>query len=118
MLEPVRLSLAEGKPLHWRRLNRLPDYVFFDHSIHVAKGVGCTTCHGDVNEMPLVWRGATLSMSWCIDCHRNPAPALRPKNEVFNPNWHRTAKTPSGQALMAEYKIDPARLFDCSVCHR
>ncbi len=119
MLAPVRLSLAENVPLKWRRLNRLPDYVFFDHSIHIAKGVGCTTCHGDVTLMPMVWRGATLSMSWCINCHRDPAPELRPRNEVFNPNWHRTAKTPTPKTLMAEYHIlPPSRLIDCYVCHR
>jgi hypothetical protein len=118
MLESVRLSLAENKPLHWHRLNRLPDYVFFDHSIHVTKGVGCTTCHGPIDRMALVWRGASLSMSWCLDCHRDPAPELRPLDQVFNPHWRRTARTPSGEALMAKYKIDPKRLTDCSVCHR
>ena len=78
MLAPVRESLAEDKPIHWQRVNRLPDYVYFDHSIHIAKGVGCTTCHGEVEQMPLMRQAAPLTMGWCLDCHRNPAPNLRP----------------------------------------
>ncbi|MBV9859391.1 MAG: cytochrome C [Alphaproteobacteria bacterium] len=118
VLAPVRNSLASGVPLRWTRVNRLPDYVFFDHSIHVAKGVGCTTCHGPIGDMPLTWQGASLQMKWCLDCHRDPAPNLRPRDQVFNPDWHRTADTPSGDALLAEYKIHLTGLTDCSVCHR
>jgi hypothetical protein len=68
--------------------------------------------------MPLTWKGASLTMSWCLDCHRNPAPRLRPADQVFNPDWHRTADTPSGATLLAQYRIDPSTLSDCSVCHR
>ena len=118
MLAPVRESLAEGKPLHWKAVNVLPDYVFFDHSIHVAKGVGCTTCHGPIGRMPLTWKGATLQMSWCLSCHRDPAPNLRPRADVFDPDWKPDGKTPSGEKLMARYGIHPASLTDCSVCHR
>jgi len=118
MLAPVRRSLAEGIPIRWNRVNAVPDYVFFNHSIHVAKGVGCTTCHGPIDKMPLVWKGASLQMGWCLDCHRNPAPNLRPHEEVFNPEWKRTPDTPSGEQLLAQYKIHPETLTDCSVCHR
>jgi hypothetical protein len=118
MLAPVRDSLATGKPLRWTQVNTLPDHVYFDHSIHIAKGVGCTECHGPVGDMPMMWKAETLHMGWCLDCHRNPAPHLRPRDQVFNPHWQRTADTPSGKALMAEYHIHPQTLSDCSVCHR
>jgi hypothetical protein len=118
ILEPVRESLAGHKPLRWASVYTLPDYVFFDHSIHVAKGVGCTECHGPIGDMPLTYKATTLYMSWCLDCHRNPAPHLRPLKAVFDPHWHRTASTPSGKQLMALYRIHPRTLTDCSVCHR
>jgi hypothetical protein len=118
MLAPVRRSLMEGEPIRWNRVNKLPDYVFFNHSIHVTKGVGCVTCHGPIDRMPLTWKGASLQMSWCLDCHRDPAPNLRPVEEVFNPTWKRTDETPPGEQLLAEYGIHPATLSDCSVCHR
>ncbi len=118
MLAPVRASLAEGKPLRWRAVYVLPDYVYFDHSIHVAKGVGCTECHGPIGDMPLTYKATTLYMSWCLDCHRNPAPHLRPREAVFDPHWQRTSSTPSGATLMRMYHIHPGTLTDCSVCHR
>ncbi|HTY66182.1 MAG TPA: cytochrome c3 family protein [Alphaproteobacteria bacterium] len=118
MLEPVRQAYATGKTLRWNAVNYLPDYVFFDHSIHVAKGVGCTTCHGPIGDMPLTWKSASLYMSWCLDCHANPAPHLRPHEAVFDPNWRRTPDTPSGEALLRAYHIHPETLTDCSVCHR
>jgi hypothetical protein len=118
ILAPVRESLAEHKPLRWRNVYTLPDYVYFDHSIHIAKGIGCTECHGAIGEMPLTRKAATLHMSWCLDCHRNPAPHLRPQAAVFDPNWHRTPDTPPGERLMQDYKIHPQTLADCSVCHR
>ena len=83
MLAPVRQSLAERMPIHWQRVHRLPDYVYFDHSIHIAKGVGCTTCHGPVDTMPLMRQQAPLTMGWCLSCHRDPKPYLRPQGEVF-----------------------------------
>jgi len=118
MLAPVRQSLAEHKPLRWRRLYTLPDYVYFDHSIHVAKGVGCTECHGPIGDMPLTRRATDMTMRWCLDCHRNPAPRLRPREAVFNPHWRPTSDTPSGAQLMAAYRIHPQTLTDCTVCHR
>jgi len=117
-LAPVRQSLAENKPLRWRRVYTLPDYVYFDHSIHVAKGVGCTECHGPIGDMPLTWRATDMTMRWCLDCHRNPAPRLRPREAVFNPHWRPTSDTPPGAQLMAAYRIHPQTLTDCTVCHR
>ncbi len=118
MLAPDRQSLAENKPIRWARVYGLPDYVFFDHSIHIAKGVGCTECHGPIGDMDLTWKAENLYMSWCLSCHRDPAPRLRPKDQVFNPHWQRTPSTPSGEALMAAYHIDTKNLTDCGICHR
>ncbi|HEY3917258.1 MAG TPA: cytochrome c3 family protein [Stellaceae bacterium] len=118
ILAPVRQSLADDRPLHWSRVYTLPDYVYFDHSIHIAKGVGCTECHGPIGDMPLTYKATSLDMGWCLDCHRNPAPHLRPPAAVFNPHWQRTADTPSLAQLMTQYHIHVATLTDCSVCHR
>lgn len=118
MLRPVVASAVRGEPLRWTRVNNLPDHVYFDHSIHIAKGVGCTTCHGEIGNMPLTAVGAPLMMRWCIDCHRNPAPHLRPRDEIFRPLW-----TPSknqaerGGGLMAEYHVHTSQLTNCSTCH-
>ena len=118
MLAPDRRSLADNTPIRWTRVYTLPDYVFFDHSIHIAKGVGCTECHGPIGDMALTWKARTLSMSWCLSCHRDPAPRLRPKNEVFNPHWRHTAATPPGDVLMAQYHVHTENLSDCGICHR
>jgi len=98
----------------------LPDFVYFNHSIHVKKGVGCATCHGRIDEMPLVYQKSTLMMQWCIDCHRNPAPNLRPRSEVFNMAWTRPSDDPGlGERLVKEYNIAPVgQLTNCSTCHR
>jgi hypothetical protein len=119
MLAPVRQSLADGKPLRWNRVHRLPDYVYFDHSIHVAKGVGCSTCHGDVAAMPLMRQITPLTMEWCLDCHRNPAPNLRPRDKIFDTQWMPPSdQAEEGTRLLAEYHIDTKNLTDCSRCHR
>ena len=100
-------------------LDRMPDYVYFDHSIHVAKGVGCTTCHGPVGEMPLMYQAAPLTMEWCLDCHRDPARNLRPNAKIFSLDWKPSAdQIAEGHKLMTEYGIKPEHLTDCSVCHR
>ena len=116
MLAPVRASYATGEPIGWTRVNDLPDYVYFDHSIHVAKGVGCATCHGRVDEMPLVYRAHSLQMEWCLDCHRNPERYVGPREEVFNMAWRAEDQAGLGAALVADYHIDPR--IDCSTCHR
>jgi len=119
MLAPVRESLADNRSIHWNKVNKLPDYVYFDHSIHIAKGVGCTTCHGAVGEMPLMRQAAPLTMGWCLDCHRDPAPYLRPAASVFDPDWTAPKdQAQQGRLLLAHEKIDVDHLTDCSVCHR
>ena len=118
LLAPVRQSLAEDKSLVWGRVNNLPDYVYFNHSIHIAKGVGCSSCHGRVDEMPLTYKAQSLTMEFCVSCHQNPGPQLRPASEVYNMDWHRTDGTPSPAALLAQYGIPNRTLTDCSICHR
>jgi hypothetical protein len=119
MLAPVRDSAASGQPIHWRRVNRLPDYVYFDHSIHVAKGVGCSSCHGPVDRMALMRQQEPLTMSWCLDCHRHPEDRLRPKDQVFNMAWITPDDQAAlGQQLLHDYDIHAEHLTDCSTCHR
>jgi hypothetical protein len=118
MLAPVRESLADDQPMHWNKVNRLPGYVYFDHSIHVAKGVGCSTCHGDVAQMPLMRQAAPLTMGWCLDCHRDPGPNLRPASNVFDPDWQPPPDQKQRGATLAHRNIDNEHLTDCSVCHR
>ena len=116
MLEPVRASYRENVPLQWTRVHDLPDFVYFNHSIHVAKGVGCSTCHGPVDQMPLMWRDATLHMSWCLDCHRSPAKNLRPQEEIFNMDWQPGENQETlGQQLMAKNNVKSK--VSCSTCH-
>jgi len=119
MLAPVRESLADNRPLHWNKVNKLPDYVYFDHSIHIAKGIGCSTCHGAVDHMPLMRQAAPLTMGWCLNCHRDPTPYLRPHSEVFDPDWKPPAdQAEQGRKLLVKYLINNHHLTDCSVCHR
>jgi hypothetical protein len=100
-------------------VNRLPDYVYFDHSIHIAKGVGCSTCHGDVASMPLMRQAAPLTMGWCLDCHRDPAPNLRPHDKIFDMQWTPPKdQDDQGKRLLVVYHIDTEHLTDCSRCHR
>ncbi len=87
MLEPVRQSWATGASIQWIRVHDLPDYVYFNHDIHVNKGIGCASCHGRVDEMPLMYQQNTLQMEWCLNCHRNPAVNLRPTCEIYNMAW-------------------------------
>ena len=118
ILAPVRQSLGNGTPIIWHRVTDLPDYVYFNHAIHIAKGVGCASCHGDVASMPLMEKAKTMTMGFCLNCHRDPAPNLRPRDEIFNTEWHRGKDTPSPDALMAQYHIGNRNLTDCSICHR
>lgn len=118
LLAPVRQSLTEDKPIVWNRVTNLPDYVYFNHSIHVAKGVGCSSCHGPVAEMPLMYKAKTMTMQWCLECHRNPGPNLRPENAIYDTEWQRTADTPSPETLLAQYHVGGRNLTDCSICHR
>ncbi|MFL6652593.1 MAG: cytochrome c3 family protein [Sulfurifustaceae bacterium] len=119
VLAPLFAAIQTGSPLRWQRANRLPGFVYFDHSIHVAKGVGCGTCHGRVDKMRLTAVAAPLTMQWCLNCHRNPAPNLRPKDAVFDMEWQPPRdQDVRGRELIAAYGIDTTRLTDCSVCHR
>ena len=119
MLAPVRESLADDQPIHWNKVNKLPAYVYFDHSIHIAKGVGCSTCHGAVDHMPLMRQAAPLTMGWCLNCHRDPTPYLRPQSAVFDPDWNAPVdQVEQGEKLLVKYHIDNHHLTDCSVCHR
>jgi hypothetical protein len=119
LLAPVRESLAQNRRLRWNRVHDLPDFVFFNHSIHVNKGIGCATCHGPVNQMPLTWQENTLYMKWCLGCHRDPAKFIRPRNEVFNMTWQQpTNQLASGRELVAINQVNVTQLTDCSVCHR
>jgi hypothetical protein len=119
MLRPVRQSWASNQPIQWSRVHNLPDFVYFNHSAHVNKGVGCSTCHGEVDRMPLMWQQASLQMAWCLECHRAPEQFLRPRDQVFNMNW----KAPSnqleeGRKLVEKYDVKTGQLSNCSVCHR
>jgi cytochrome c7-like protein len=117
MLEPVRQSFKNNTPLRWTRVHDLADFVYFDHSVHVNKGVGCVTCHGRVDRMPLMRRENTLQMEWCLGCHRNPEHNLRPISEITNMEW----KPPrDGGALTAKLASEEhvQKMTNCSTCHR
>jgi len=143
MLEPVRASYRTGQSLEWTRVNDVPDFVYFDHSIHIAKGVGCASCHGDVAAMNLTWQAAPMTMEWCLSCHRDPGRNLRPREKVFDTSWVLRGHQPHGglegapgavdgeghgeahavldqetlgRQLIAEYQVRPRT--DCSTCHR
>ena len=118
-LEPVRESWRTGKPIQWTRVHDLPDFIYFNHSIHVNKGIGCATCHGRVDLMPLTWQVASLQMEWCLDCHRQPEKFLRPRNQIFNMAWQTPPnQIEEGKKLKKEYGIQSvAQLTSCSTCH-
>ena len=115
MLEPVRASYSTGKPIVWSRVHRLPDFVHFNHSIHVAKGIGCATCHGRIDKMALTYQASPLTMQWCLDCHRNPERFVRPRDQVFNMAYVALNQEQIGPKLVHEYNIQS--LTACSTCH-
>jgi hypothetical protein len=119
MLEPVRASYKTGTPIRWTKVHDLPDFAYFDHSIHVAKGVGCAECHGRVDKMALMRSEHALQMRWCLECHRNPEPHLRPREEVFNMKWKAEDQETLGPRLAEEYHLRrEIDLTSCSTCHR
>jgi hypothetical protein len=144
LLEPVRASYRSGESLQWTRVNQLPDFVYFNHSIHIAKGVGCNTCHGPVDTMPLMYQQASLQMEWCLECHRDPGKNLRPRDQVFNMRYRPPSRgnpvTLDGRAftdqdalgtyLIQKYQVRIGRIqtadgqngvsdiTSCSTCHR
>ena len=116
-LEPVRASLREDRSIPWVRVHDLPDFVYFNHSAHVNKGVGCTTCHGPIDQMSYVWQEKSLLMEWCLDCHRAPERYLRPKGEVYSTSYRPPANQLAlGRRLKAEYDVQTQ--VSCSTCHR
>lgn len=120
-LERLRASFRNGQPIEWTRVHDLPDFVYFDHSIHVKKGVGCVSCHGRIDEMPLAYKVKPLTMQWCLDCHREPAKALRPRERVFDLAWKPEGESQEamGKRLIAEHKIlSKEQLTSCETCHR
>lgn len=119
-LEPVRASFRDNKPIEWERVHDLPEYTYFNHSIHIAKGVGCSTCHGPVDNMPAVYQENTLQMEWCIACHRAPEQFVRPKSEIYNMQWSDgEIAAADREKLRAEYHLrSKEMLTSCSVCHR
>ena len=120
MLEPVRESYRTNESLRWHRVYNLPGFVYLDHSIHVQKGIGCSSCHGRIDEMPFTYQVPTLLMEWCLDCHRNPQRQIRPREEVFNMKYEPPDdQLALGRELFKQYAVkDPASLTSCSTCHR
>lgn len=119
-LEIVRASYRDNKPIEWRKVHDLPEYTYFNHSIHVAKGVGCSTCHGAIDNMPVVYQENTLQMEWCVECHRAPEKFIRPKSEVFNMNYQPgDIDQKDRDQLKIDYKIRSKEMMtSCSTCHR
>ncbi len=116
MLEPVRASYANREPIAWTKVHDLPDYVYFNHSIHVAKGIGCDSCHGRIDQMKLVYQANSLQMEWCLECHRQPEKFVRPREEIYNPDWQAEDQLELGRRLVEEYGIQ-SKVY-CSTCHR
>jgi hypothetical protein len=116
-LEPVRASYRTGRSIEWNRIHDLPQFVYFDHSIHVNKGIGCASCHGRVDHMNQIYKVNTLQMQWCLDCHRAPEKHIRPRSEIYNMAYEQPPDQEEvGRKLLAEYKVQ--KLLDCYTCHR
>jgi len=119
MLEPVRASFRNDTSIQWIKVHDLPDFVYFNHSIHVQKGIGCASCHGRIDRMNLTWQETSLQMEWCLECHRHPEQFVRPRDQVFNMNWQPPADQRAlGRTLVADYHIQTQQLTNCSICHR
>lgn len=117
ILEPIRASFREDRPIRWVRVHDLPDFVYFNHSVHIKKGMGCETCHGRIDDMPLTLQQNTLQMEWCINCHRNPENYVRPRSEVFTMGYKPPVpQSVIGPQLVKEYGIKGNT--SCSTCHR
>jgi hypothetical protein len=131
LLQPVRDSWTTQTPIKWQRVHNLPEFVYFNHSIHVNKGVGCESCHGQVDNMPLMYQENSLQMEWCLNCHRAPEKFVRPREEIYNlryapesdpklanlPAYQRTQEY-QGKLLVDKYHIHKEQMTNCSVCHR
>lgn len=116
-LAPVRDSYRTGIPIRWNRVHDLPDFVYFNHSIHLNKGIGCSSCHGRVDNMQLMYKAYSMHMQWCLECHREPERFVRPRSELYNMAYEAPPnQLELGRRLVAEYKV--LSLTDCVVCHR
>jgi hypothetical protein len=119
LLAPLHASMRDDMPIRWNRVHDLPDFVYFDHSIHVNKGVACLECHGRVDQMPLTSRVASLDMQWCLQCHRNAPQHVRPLTEVFSMTDMQPLSAQEIRQLDRLYRLqDTRRMTDCSTCHR
>lgn len=119
LLQPVRDSYDTGESLEWEAVHDLADHVYFNHSAHINAGFGCETCHGPVNEMAIVWQAKSMTMGWCLDCHRNPEQFIRPTDQVYNFGWEPEGdQIELGLQLVEAKNIDVERLDSCSICHR
>ncbi len=122
MLAPVRQSFVDNKPIQWNRVHDLPDFVYFNHSIHINKGMGCTSCHGSVNQMQLTWQNQTLYMAWCLQCHRHPEKYIADRKDAFNPQrvaLKDEGKLDEARQLVKDYHVQSSGvLTDCYTCHR
>ena len=126
LLEPVRTSWRENRPIKWQRIHNLPEFAYFNHSSHTTKGIGCSTCHGAVDTMPLMYQYGSLQMQWCLQCHRNPEKYIRPREEIYNlhyavetdPNHKGETQESLGEKLVRDYHIHKEQLTNCSICHR
>jgi Cytochrome c7 and related cytochrome c/Class III cytochrome C family len=118
-LANVQKSWDTGTPIEWNKVHDLADFVYFNHSAHINKGMGCTECHGQINKMEAIWKNKPLTMGWCLECHRNPASRVRPKEEVFNMEYqHPENQAELGAVLVKDYHINTEKLPQCSTCHR
>lgn len=118
-LAVVQASWDSGEPIPWNRVHDLAEFVYFNHSAHINKGVGCSTCHGRIDQMQQIWKNQPLTMGWCLECHRNPAQFVRPREEVFDMTYQApTNQLELGEQLVAEYNINVEKLPQCSTCHR
>jgi hypothetical protein len=120
LLKPIRDSWASGKSVEWNRVNSVPDYAFFNHSIHINKGVGCESCHGRTDQQTTAVKANTFYMAWCLECHRNPAKYIRPRDQVYTMGYKPSEDQATlGARLVKEYNIQPSKvLLECSICHR
>lgn len=116
-LRPVMLSASRNVPLQWSRVTHLPDHVYFDHGVHVTKGVACTACHGDVGTMTRTEKREPLTMRWCLDCHRDPGPRLRPPSDVFAATSPAVQPRGKPEELLRSHHIHTGNLTNCSTCH-
>ena len=120
-LAPVRHSYATNAPIDWNRVAKLPDYVYFNHSIHIARGVACVECHGRIDKMALTYRANAFTMKFCLDCHRDPAPRLGPPDQVTRMDWSGWSEADRrryGEAALKRFHVDLGKLDNCEVCHR